>query len=95
LLQYTREAQDFFEANKGLAQPHQLRTGGYGLRIMTESHIDQTIDDRLERACLNPYADQTVLQRFLKYRGKMLELAKALERASGTPIRFKSTLKYN
>jgi len=54
---------------------------------ITEIQIDYSIDNRLDQAIENSLIRQEEYRKIIKYRKKMLELASALSRASGIPIR--------
>ncbi len=60
-----------------------INSGHIDVRSIT---IDPTIDERLGRAKLASGIDRITLQAFADYRERMLELAHALERATGVPI---------
>ncbi len=60
-----------------------INSGHIDVRSIT---IDPTIDKRLEGAKLASKTDPMTLQAFADYRERMLELAHALERATGVPI---------
>ena len=48
LLGYTREAQQFLEVNKALAQPHPLEDSRVGIKIRTKTHYGiYTKDDKI------------------------------------------------
>ncbi|MBI4498667.1 MAG: hypothetical protein HY689_12300 [Chloroflexi bacterium] len=62
---------------------------GHGRMKVDEILLDPTIDERLQ--CARPASDKDreILEQFKKYRESMLNLARALERATGVPIHSK------
>ncbi len=63
-----------------------INSGHIDVRSITIDPTDPTIDKRLEGAKLASKTDPMTLQAFADYRERMLELAHALERATGVPI---------
>ena len=65
------------------------RRRGTGRMKVDAILIDPTIDERLERAKLASDKDREILEQFKHYRESMLNLARALERATGVSVKFK------